>query len=87
MELVKDGEAEQPAPQMVGPAPLPEVWTIGGAMIGPSPAVVIQVSGPHGINIHFLDRDVALKVAGDIRRQAQSGPQLVTPPAGLVVPR
>lgn len=80
-------DAEQQQQQMVPPSPLPEAWAVAGTMVGNQPAVIVQISGPHGVQIHFLGRDDALKVASDIKRQAQSGPQLVTPPTGLVVPR
>lgn len=62
-------------------------WECQSTTVQDQPAVVISIQRPTDTARVVLLRDDALRFAADIRKQAQAGPQLVTPASGLVVPR
>lgn len=73
-----DGNDFVPLPVM----PLPEVWHMEAAQLPDgAPAVKVTVSSFQGIFVHFIPREPAKKIASDMRKLADKGPGLITPPA------
>jgi len=74
-------------PQAVMPQPVPLTFNLRGAVTaGNSPLTVLEVYSPTGVAVYFLERETALSLSSALKRQAQSGPKLVTPPSGPVTP-
>jgi hypothetical protein len=88
--LINEAEAAlQPEqPQMIPPQPVPEIWSVQSVEGGDAgPGVAISISTLNGMFVHFLSRDGALQIASQIKKIANTGPQLVTPPEKkLIVP-
>ena len=51
-----------------------------------SPGLLLTIQTPVSTMRLGLSRDQALALASLLRKQAQTGPALVTPPSGLVIP-
>jgi hypothetical protein len=62
-------------------------WECQPTTVADQPAIVISIQRPTDTARVVLLRDDALRLASDIRKQANTGPQLVMPPSGLVVAR
>jgi hypothetical protein len=73
--------------QGIVPQPVPTAWAVN-SLQGPTgePLVMIHCQHPMGVSVFFLSRDDALGLASILKQAANSGPKLVTPPSGLVVP-
>jgi hypothetical protein len=90
LTLVDGGKPQEPAPEttppqsFVPPQPLPEHWHVETVAGPQGNVVVISISGPWGVHVHFLPRDGARAVASDIRKQAEAGPGIILAPAGSV---
>ena len=52
-----------------------------------SPLIVMTMMTPAGTQRVVLTREDALNLSSAIRKQADKGPMLVSPPPGFVVPR
>lgn len=67
-------------------SPVPTQLTVTGAEASDGTTfVVLQVQTPQGTQTFFMDRDCALTVASNLRKQANGGPQLVKPDMGTVL--
>ncbi len=74
-------------PLVIQPCPVPTAVNLGSAQAPDgSPLIVIQIHTPAGVGVYFLPRENALELASAMRKQAQQGPKLLTPPKGLLVP-
>lgn len=70
------------------PVPLPvRFGTENVAMADGTPAVVFELITPAGSSKVMLSRADALAISSHLKKAAQTGPQLVAAPAGLVIPR
>jgi hypothetical protein len=74
--------------QFANPVVLPVRYSVD-PLPGPDgqPVVLIAMMTPAGSQRLVMSRDDALTFASKIRKACQTGPQLVKPPSGLVVPR
>jgi hypothetical protein len=64
------------APEQIGPQPVPQSITVGGARDGAQGYVVVQISGPTGVHVTFLPPDTAVSLADQIAaaaRQVKTG--------------
>ena len=79
-------QAEQQVFNQVIPLPLRYLVDSAQAQDG-QPMITLFLETPAGSLKVAMDRDFALGMAANLKKQANTGPQLVTPPAGFVVPR
>lgn len=66
---------------------LPVRWTTQSGEVEGQPIVLLTVETPATRQRLVLSRDQALEMASMLRKQAQTGPQIVAAPAGLIIPR
>jgi len=78
-----DQTTETPQPQ-----PVPEAWIIGVVpMADGTQQVLVQIAGPTGVKVSFLEALPALQISEQIRdasRQARTG--LIVPTGPVVLP-
>ena len=71
----------------IPPMPVPTQFAvIPIVMPDTTPAIVVRIESSTGCNMFFISRETALELASLLKRGANTGPQLVTPASGLVVP-
>ena len=78
-------------PDDVPPGPVPTGFGVIAVQDGAGQAMVLlRVSTPSGVALYFIDPATAVQIGGALRAQGKAGlprgPQLVTPPTGLVLP-
>ena len=78
---------QMPQIEQVQPMPVPTQFSIMPiAMPDGVPATAVQISSSTGVAVYFISRETALELASLLRKSAQTGPQLITPDSGLVMP-
>ena len=83
---------DQPSPpEDIQPGPVPTGFGVVTVANGAGESMVLlRVSTPSGVAFYFLEPAVAVQVGNALRAQGKAGiprgPQLVTPPSGLVLP-
>jgi hypothetical protein len=64
------------AAQQIGPQPVPQSITVGGARDGTQAYVIVQIAGPTGVHVTFLPPGTAISLADQLAaaaRQAKTG--------------
>lgn len=84
--------SDQPAtPEDVAVGPVPTgIAVVTVESEAGEPMVLLRVSTPAGVGFYFLDAETAVRAGNALRANGKAalprGPQLVTPPSGLVLP-
>lgn len=72
---------------MMTPVPLPTSWSAEGVDTNQGRGVIVSVVTPAGSIRVVLPAEGALRFASEVKKAANGGSGLITPPSGLVVPR